>query len=441
MKKAVAAISLILILAGAGFPYVKGVVLERMLRQSVDRANQSFQDTGQDYAIAIERYEKGYSGSVIEWTLDLGVLKPVLGREKIILVDHVSHGYGTIVSHTSLEKNPGFKDVIDRYLDGRNPLTITTEYSLAGDMVSTITLSDFFIAGDSGVLNVQPGSLKIELNKDMNRAASVLMWQGMNMGDAAEVSGITATARLSKVTDLIWEGVSKFNIDTVFVSEKGNTLEMDSVTAGYDLTHETASSTLTMEMDLGVGRLVSDQVQIDTGAVKVRIAHLDLGGLEELIRLNTRLQADVLKAMAEAGKGSAGANQVLERQMRQMGLQMMGTYEKFLRKGLQVNISELYAKIPQGEIKAGLFLGLKKNMTMAGFLPVLMQPAMVLDLFSLRSDIKIPYELVGYHPNLLLPLYDGMKTGLFLVDDRQLVHQAEIRDNKLYLNREEVVLE
>ena len=92
MKKTVAAIGLILALAGAGFPYVKGVVLERMLRQSVEQANRSFKDTGQDYAIAIERYEKGYSDSVIEWTVDLGMLKPVLGREKIILVDHVNHG-------------------------------------------------------------------------------------------------------------------------------------------------------------------------------------------------------------------------------------------------------------------------------------------------------------------------------------------------------------
>ncbi len=79
-------------------------------------------------------------------------------------------------------------------------------------------------------------------------------------------------------------------------------------------------------------------------------------------------------------------------------------------------------------------------MTLTRFISIMMQPAAVLDVFLLKSDISLPCELVGDNPWLRTPIYSGMQTGFFIKDKDNLIHTAETKAGKLFLNEKEVLL-
>ena len=95
----------------------------------------------------------------------------------------------------------------------------------------------------------------------------------------------------------------------------------------------------------------------------------------------------------------------------------------------------------QGPVKAEITLGLRKDVTLAQLLPTMMQPHLILDMVSLKSDVSLPDEWVGDKGRLLRPLFPGMQTGLFVREGKNLTHRAETRNGKLFLNGREVKLE
>jgi hypothetical protein len=116
-------------------------------------------------------------------------------------------------------------------------------------------------------------------------------------------------------------------------------------------------------------------------------------------------------------------------------------YEKLLKQGLELQISDLKAQLSQGQIKGNMTLGLRKDMTLAQFFPIIVQPGLALDIFSLKSDLILPYELIADKKNLLHPIFPGMQTGFFVKKGNNLIHSAETRNGKLFLNGQEVELE
>jgi hypothetical protein len=123
-----------------------------------------------------------------------------------------------------------------------------------------------------------------------------------------------------------------------------------------------------------------------------------------------------------------------------MGFQMMAAYEKLLKKGLEIKISDLNVKLAGGEINGDLTLQLLKDMTFMQFAPIVGQPELLFDIFYLKTDLSLPVNLVGENPKLLSPVYPGMQTGLFVKDGENLVHQAETVNSKFIINGKEVVL-
>ena len=133
-------------------------------------------------------------------------------------------------------------------------------------------------------------------------------------------------------------------------------------------------------------------------------------------------------------------SQTLEDELLKIGPRLIGPAEQMLKKGLEIEIAGLKAQLPQGKIKGDLSLSLNKDMTMAQFIPIAMRPGAALDVFSLKSDLTLPARLTGDNPRLLFPAFEGMETGLFISDGENLVHHAETRDGKLFVNEKEVVL-
>lgn len=442
MKKILTIIALFLMLSGAGFPMIKGLLIERSVRQSVDQANQSFARNQNRFSVRIGRYDTGYQDSTIEWHLDLGVYKSVLGVEAIIFTDHVHHGYSSkIVSNTSLDKNQWYNNFVGKYLDGKSPLSITTEYSLSGDITSKIVLSGFTIKKENQSLVVHTGSGQFNFNNQMNRVKASVNWEGASLPDVLELSGINLSGNFSKAGSILWEGTAELKIDSLWLMENENAIDLESLRAAYVLDYDKENAAVAVDAELRLDTLETDLTTIDMGKLNIQMSNLDAVGLEELIRINASLQQELLRKIKPAENTKGEMTEAVEAQMRKIGLEMTGIYEKLLRKGLEINISNLYMKIPEGEIEASLFLKLKKSITPVGFLPVMMKPSMITDIISLESDFRLPYHLFGYQEALLVPLVDGMKTGLFIVKGSDLVHQARIRDGKMFLNGQELELE
>ena len=133
--------------------------------------------------------------------------------------------------------------------------------------------------------------------------------------------------------------------------------------------------------------------------------------------------------------------EIMKQELSKIGFRIMVGYEKLLKEGLEVRISDLHFKLPDGEVKGDVTLRLLREMTLIQFVPILYQPRLLLDIFYMKSDFSLPANLVGENPKLLTPLYPGMKTGLFIKDGDNLVHRAETKGGKLILNGREVVLD
>ena len=118
MKKAVLAVVLILLLAGAGTPFMSGLMMEKTLKQVFNDINQMYSDTGSDISIEISKYDRNYSSSLIEWKINLGTLKAWYGVDELIFLDRAKHGFTSVVSYTSLEKNKWFMDFVNQKLNG-----------------------------------------------------------------------------------------------------------------------------------------------------------------------------------------------------------------------------------------------------------------------------------------------------------------------------------
>ena len=126
--------------------------------------------------------------------------------------------------------------------------------------------------------------------------------------------------------------------------------------------------------------------------------------------------------------------------MKQIGMQLLGPAEKLLAKGLELQISDLHFTLPQGKVTGDLSVGLKKDMTIAQFMPLATQPTLAFDIFFLKSHCSLPAELLGGKTSVLEPMFPGMQTGLFVEKGQRAEHMAEIKDGKLLLNGKEVQL-
>ena len=112
----------------------------------------------------------------------------------------------------------------------------------------------------------------------------------------------------------------------------------------------------------------------------------------------------------------------------------MAVYEQLLKEGLELSITNLHAELPEGKIEANAALRLNRDVTLGQLAPVLHNPARIFDFLTFHSNISLPKKLVGDTPVLLSPIHPGMETGLFIEKDSYLVHKAETRSKKLYLN-------
>ena len=102
MKKTIISVAVLLIIAAVCTPFINGIVMEKVITQSVQNLNAMYADSGSDIRLQITNYDRGFASSEIEWKIDLGNMAALYGVEEILLLDHAKHGLTGMVSTTTL---------------------------------------------------------------------------------------------------------------------------------------------------------------------------------------------------------------------------------------------------------------------------------------------------------------------------------------------------
>lgn len=439
MKKIVVAVVLIIV-AVASIPFAGGLLLEKYVRSSLEDLNALYAQTGTGYSLEIINYDRRYLTSDVEWKIDLGTLKAMYPIEDIVFLDHARHGFAGVVSTTSLKKNPWYSSFIDQKLDGRDPLHISTECSFLGNIETTILSDPFSAVFEAQQVDVKPAHFVIATDYKLRFFDSTGEWQGMSVGENMDIGPTTLALNLVMHSTYLWDGDFSFGLQHVKVQDEEEQLDLRGMKGTYLINVDEDKSMLSGEVRLSIDGINAKEMKVDNAKVRFSAGGLSVENYEAFMEIYTQTVSKLLAEMAALESQSEKSEEMMKQQMAAIGVQMVAAYEKLMKQGLELKISDLEMTLADGDISGDLTLRLLKDMTFMQLIPIVGQPEMLLDILYLKSNFRLPAQLVGENPNLLNPAYPGMQTGIFVKDGDDLVHQAETTGGKLMLNNTEVIL-
>jgi len=441
MKKFIIVFAVVLIGAGAGIPYFNGLIMENIVRRSMQNINQAYADSGSDIKLEIQEYERGFSRSIIEWKIDLGAISNIYGIDEILFIEEAEHGYKGVVSETRLDKNQWFTDFVENQLDGKNPVHIHTVYALAGDMVTTVDMDAFSLDNGNGVKgNIKPATWTFSMDKAFQNMGSRLSWQGCEVPDKLVVAGVGFNTRMKKISNHIWAGQSLFNLAGFHAADKGEQVDVKQARLETHVDYDKDKNQLSVSMGLGCDLLMGNNIEpLKDAFVRIGVNHMDAQGYERIAQLYAAMVKNMMKAMGERGFHPDRMERIIQQQMAEKKTRIIAEAEKLLKTGLEIRISDLKASLPQGKISGDFSLSLRKDMTLAQFRPIMMQPKLALDVFSLHSRLSLPESLADRNPDLMELVIWGKQTGLLTKTGTNLTHEVQTLDGKLVLNQKTIM--
>lgn len=441
MKKIIAAVVILLAVAGVFAPYINGLVMEKIVRQAQDNLNEMYANAGSGVSVEIIDYDRSFLSSEIEWRIRLGNLAAVYGINEIQLVDRAEHGFTGVVSKTSLEKNQWFVDFVNDKLDGKNPLHITTTYTLTGEIESVVALDAFSLQLESETVDFRPAKVTTELDEGFSHLASKAAWEGLTVSDKARMEGFALQAELEKISTYIWDGEIEYKLDNLMIHDQQENFELIKFQGKYELDFDEEKNSLSVGGEVAFDNLVNGNEKVENMLVRIAVNNLDARGYEDFMEIYSRTVQSTLRDISRVQEDPALMEQAMKEQMAAASLQMIAAYENFLKKGLEINISDMHAQLQAGKINGNLELKLNRDVTFAQLAPIATRPDLAFEIFSLQSHLSFPAELAAEKPQLVSPIYPGMETGLFVQEGEYLVHSAQTRDGKLFLNGHEVIFQ
>ena len=194
MKRALAILILILSICAISAPFINGLLMEKVVKQSLQDLGNIYANSGSDISIQVVDYQRGYATSEIEWKINLGSMKSLYKIDEIVFTDHARHGLTGIVSQTSLMKNDWYQNFVNNKLNGTDPLSITTAYRLSGDVSATILLDKFSLQENGQTVNVQPAKVVVEGDSGMK-----------NIRIDSDFAGLTAPGKIDLNSQPGWK--------------------------------------------------------------------------------------------------------------------------------------------------------------------------------------------------------------------------------------------
>ncbi len=440
MKKVLIGVLVVLVAVVVAAPYVNGYLMEKILVSQVEKYNQEYSAQALGMKLEISRYDRGFGTSEIEWRVLLPEMAPFNTLEPIVLTESAKHGYLVVTSQTSLEQNSWYADFVREKLNGKNPLKISNTYSLLGTITSTVLVDKFEVTDGTDTLVVSPGELIIQVTPSSQTFASSGSFEGFSVPGELKIAGINLSYDGKRISSMIMDGESTVTIKEAEINADGQQVKCANLQGQSFVDFDKDTNTLSLSTRYSVDQLVTAEKTIDDLRVTIGLNHLDAEGFENFQKVYLNTVMDVMKSMPQAEKDPEQFQAMMDQKMALAGMQMMTEVEKLLKKDLQFEISGLHLKLPEGEIDGDFQIGLKKDMSLAGFIGLAQQLSEVTNVFSLQSSCSLPDGLVNEQEKLLVPMLPGMQSGLFQQDGERLVHSAEIKDNKLYLNGNEFPL-
>ena len=441
MKKVFAGIVLILLVAGFCAPVINGVVMEKIIKKVYQDINTLHADTGSDVSVEIIKYERSLYSSAIKWKVNLQNMKAAYGVDEIVFTDEVAHGLLGVTSTTSMAENNWYSDFVKNKLGGKDPLHIVTEYKLLGDITSTVALDAFVLESEGKTFDVQPAKVITAFDKNLINFTTEASWDGLSLPDEVALGKMTLDSRLGKISTYIWDGDVSYAAKDGWAVENGERVEFVNIINKYKLSYDKKKNSLSVQLSAGADVMKAGDDEIDDAFVRVGMRNMDGTAYEECMHLYAKSVSKFMEEIAAAGDDPEKMKAVVDKQTATLGGKAMAAYEKLLKKDLEFFVSDLRARVKTGDIEGDFLLRLNKDMTFMQFFPIMGQPSLVVDIFSLKSSLSLPAELAGDDPTLLAPLYPGMQTGFFEKDGKYLRHKAETKDGKLFLNGKEVMLQ
>lgn len=437
MKKIIGIGILIIIVFVVSAPYVNGLILEKTLRNAEGSVNDLYADQGSGVTFAIRQYDREYASSEIEWVVNLGSLSTLYGVEEVVFVEHARHGFTGVVSTTSLDRNPWFSRAVDVYLNGENPLHMTTTYRIGGDIESAINIDAFSVELEGETLAIKPLTVHSTLDPGLTHLVSTVNGDGFSVADQIALDGLALRYDLKKISSLIWAGTMAGEIKNLSVTGQGENLVLQDLKSVYTMNYDPEKNLLSSGGTLDIEHFESGQQEADRISARIDVANIDAAGYEEFFQLYSQTISSMMEDYQVAIANPDGMDDAMQQRMQTAGLQLMAAFEKLLTEGLEFKVSNVRAQLPQGNIDGEMTLRLTQDITFAQLAFFAMDPNLLLDFISLQSNLRFPAELVPDPAPLVSPIYQGMPTGLFVQNGTNLEHNAQTKNGKLFLNGQE----
>nr|WP_320015837.1 YdgA family protein [uncultured Desulfobacter sp.] len=441
MKKLLIILICLAIVCAAGLPIANGIVMERTIRSAVEENNNKTAKTGTGFRMKILEYDRGLFSSRVKWCIQNPNGFPGRETAQLVLVDQGAHGFFSVNSQTNLEENPWYMQWVNTNLNGKDPLSIQSRFSLTGTMGSTIHMNAFSIENRKKMIDVHALDLNVSTGKGFETLDAKGRWEGLSQGSELLMGPVTFTSDLYQLTDMIWAGKNTFSLEQLKINDgKSDPVNLSGLTINFDTSTSEDKKSITMATDFHVDRIELGGKPLSDWAATLKLKQMDTASFEQLMVLYSDIMTQAGQQLEKTDGKPGDFQEILKDEMARNTPQLMSALNGLLKKDLGMEITGLDIDLPEGKVSGSLDLSLKKDLDPSNIFILAIQPDMMFSFFDLDAQLSLPYALAGGFPNLTEPLLPGMATGLFVIKDDLLSLDMHIKEEKLFLNGNQVVL-
>ena len=440
MKKVLIILICLAIVCVAGLPIASGIIMERTVKSAVEE-NNSKAATGTRPRLKILEYDRGLFSSRVKLCVENPAGFPGSKTPQLVLVNTGKHGFLNVTSQTSLKENPWYMEWVNIYMNGNDPLSIQTRFSLGGAMDAVIQIAPFSIKDKGKKIDFRALEMNVSTGKGFETLKARGKWEGLSQGSEIAMGPVNFSSDMYQLTEMLWAGKSAMTLEQLTINDgKSNPVDLSGLTLNYETNVPDDKKTLTMVTNFHVDRIKLGGKPLSDWAAAFKLKQVDTAAFEQAMKIYSEIMTQAGQRLEQSGADPGAFQQILKEEMARNTPQLMGALKGLLKKGLGIEISGLDISLPEGKVKGGLDLNLKKDLDPANIFAFAMQPEQIFAFFNLDTQLSLPYALAGGIPNLTEPLFPGMSTGFFVVKDDLLSLDMHIKEEKLFLNGQQVVL-
>ena len=392
MKKSILSLAIVGVGVVAAAPYLSGYLAQSETERMVAEFNQNSDEYG---FTTIKTYDRGYRSSQVsyEYKLPAG-LAALIGYEEALSYDcDYTHGITGIDYSCDLLTNPGYKQFVDQYFDGQDPVSITGAISAFGNLTQDISTRAINKQLDDGsVINIEPSSITISTDADF---VSYDMSGKLGALELADPDGSLSMSASQFEWDLrptelgLFAGDYSFRADEVsFLSGAQNTL-MSGVDIAGATTEVGDNMDSVIKFSMASLKTQGDQaVLIEDASFGFDILGVNSKALVEYQEFATNLQSEMMSNIEEGQQPGMDPAKMME---------LVPILEKMLNKDLTLKM-DVDGKLEGKQNSANLDIRLLEKTSFTQLSAIVFNPESVLKSFDIKLNASLDGELVDSHP-------------------------------------------